>query len=769
MNDLFRKTIVVFILSVFNVFSSVAMAYDEVAYKQNIKTLEKNISKLNKKKYSSEDLTKWTRLAIDIKSTSELCILEKGDILSALNESIKNLGDATADEDKNVSTVRDLIISDKNKIEKSIADCNAHLLSIDEIEKKLDDAKSHDFERVYFTKQKNVIVLIGDFISNPAEIITDSSSFFIDYSGIKDIEPLEWGTGVIVIVVVLVFSLKIKKTLIKISDRNKWNENLDNVLMHSAITTGARYIPYIMLSLSSYLMLLYISYDVDQSLFITQLSMALTLYFLCVSITHFVLSPIAPAKPILKDMRDVLLKISHRLSVLYLIALIGYLAFYTVFSDSLTETNLQILRYIFSLFVVINLIWTIRVLIDHKKFPKISWISSLVNLVLILTLISEWNGYINLSIAIRAGILISFLLLILFFATTKTFQLIFNSLDSGSNRASMRIRKKLAVEDGDTISGLIWIRMTIATVLWGTFIILLVNIWDVNGGLLVQLKNYIINGFAIGESRIVPLKIILALILFSSLLAITGWLKKQLEKNWLNLLNIDTGARDAVATIAGYLMFLIAVLIGLTAAGFDFGNIAIVAGALSVGIGFGLQNIVNNFVSGLILLFERPIRKGDWVQVGSTEGFVKNIQIRSTLIRTFDNSDVIVPNSELISNQVTNWMLSSKKGRAIVPVGVAYGSDTEKVKEILFKVAEDNDKLIHGENRWAPKVLFRGFGDSSLDFELRVFLKEINDRLVVISDLNFAIDKAFRKANIEIPFPQRDVHVRSLVNAENSL
>ncbi|MEE9342236.1 MAG: mechanosensitive ion channel domain-containing protein, partial [Gammaproteobacteria bacterium] len=184
------------------------------------------------------------------------------------------------------------------------------------------------------------------------------------------------------------------------------------------------------------------------------------------------------------------------------------------------------------------------------------------------------------------------------------------------------------------------------------------------------------------------------------------------------------------------------------------------AGALSVGIGFGLQNIVNNFVSGLILLFERPIKTGDWVVVGQTEGYVKRIRIRATQIQTFDRSDVIVPNSELISHQLTNWMYQNQHGRARIPVGVAYGSDTEKVKDLLLAVAADHSRVIKTSIAPEPNVLFLGFGDSALNFELRVFIYNISDRLSVVSELNFAIDKAFREQGIEIPFPQRDVHIR---------
>ena len=188
-----------------------------------------------------------------------------------------------------------------------------------------------------------------------------------------------------------------------------------------------------------------------------------------------------------------------------------------------------------------------------------------------------------------------------------------------------------------------------------------------------------------------------------------------------------------------------------------------------MGIGFGLQSVVNNFVSGLILLFERPIKTGDWIVVGDIEGYVKSIRIRSTQIQTFDRADVIVPNSDLISNPVTNWMLKEARGRIRVPVGVAYGSDTEKVRDILLEVASGHDMVIKDGSAPEPQVRFRGFGDSSLDFELRCHIEHIDNRMLVISDLNFAIDKAFREHGIEIPFPQRDIHVRTWTAPQKGL
>lgn len=204
-----------------------------------------------------------------------------------------------------------------------------------------------------------------------------------------------------------------------------------------------------------------------------------------------------------------------------------------------------------------------------------------------------------------------------------------------------------------------------------------------------------------------------------------------------------------------------AILIALSLAGVDLTNLALIAGALSVGIGFGLQNIVNNFVSGLILLFERPIRRGDWVIVNGTEGTVQNINIRSTLIRTFDRADVIVPNSELISGQVTNWMLKDLRARVKIPVGVAYGSDVEQVKQILLDIIANRPEVIRDGSTAPPQVLFIGFGDSALNMELRFFVEDIDTRLLLMSDIYFEIYRRFKEAGVEIPFPQRDIHIRT--------
>ena len=219
---------------------------------------------------------------------------------------------------------------------------------------------------------------------------------------------------------------------------------------------------------------------------------------------------------------------------------------------------------------------------------------------------------------------------------------------------------------------------------------------------------------------------------------------------------VDAGVRAAITTTVDYVLVTVGVLLGIRALGFDLTSLAIVAGALSVGIGFGMQTLVSNFVSGLIILYERPFRPGDILEHEGLMGSVKKIRTRSTIMQTFDEAELIVPNSDLLAKRITNWTLSNYRTRSHIPVGVAYGSDVELVRDTLLEVAAAHPRLVD-----EPKVFFTGFGESALEFKLLIWC-DIRERLQVVSDVHFAIDRAFRERGIEIPFPQRDIHVRTV-------
>ncbi len=232
-----------------------------------------------------------------------------------------------------------------------------------------------------------------------------------------------------------------------------------------------------------------------------------------------------------------------------------------------------------------------------------------------------------------------------------------------------------------------------------------------------------------------------------------------LDEDVLPRLSLHRGVGSTVSRLTYYAVLLVGFLIALPAAGLGLDRFTVVIGAFGVGIGFGLQNIVNNFVSGLILLFERPIQVGDKVQVGQLIGEVTNIGTRASTIRTFEGSEVIVPNGDLISEQVINWTLSDLQRRVEVTVGVAYGTDPEKVLKLLLDVAAAHEHVLPKPE---PVALFMGFGDSSLDFSLRAWIADFDKGFKVRSDLTVAINRALSEAGIEIPFPQRDLHMRSM-------
>lgn len=295
----------------------------------------------------------------------------------------------------------------------------------------------------------------------------------------------------------------------------------------------------------------------------------------------------------------------------------------------------------------------------------------------------------------------------------------------------------------------------IALALGAGFLMMLV--WSVDIDSLGRLLTNLWSGMKVGNYTISLGDILFGLVIFAILVTLVRSTQRSFDDRIKTGTRLDPGVRNALRAGLGYAGFVVAAAIAITVAGFDLSNLAIIAGALSVGIGFGLQAIVNNFVSGLILLVERPIKEGDWIIAGDQQGIVRKIGIRATEVRTFQNASVIIPNAKLISDPVTNWLFQDRTGRGEVTVGVAYGSDTVKVKEILLEAAKAHPKV---RSAPPPSVLFRDFGDSALVFDLRFYLSDMYDVITVPSDIRFDIDLRFRAAGVEIPFPQRDVHIK---------
>lgn len=283
---------------------------------------------------------------------------------------------------------------------------------------------------------------------------------------------------------------------------------------------------------------------------------------------------------------------------------------------------------------------------------------------------------------------------------------------------------------------------------------------DTNGNIWEWLEKILNeNLISLGDSKL-TIGLVLTLILsFVALFVISEWVRRFLVKQVLKKTQIANGTKESIGTMVKYLIIVGGFFSILQTNGIDLSAFGVLAGAIGVGIGFGLQNITNNFISGLIILFEQPIKVGDRIEVGDVSGDVVKISARATTVVTNDNISIIVPNSQFIDSAVINWSHNEHKIRFNFPVGVSYKEDPEKIKSILIDIAKANPGVLENP---LPDVLFDSYGDNSLNFNLRIWTSDyVNKPKVLQSQLYYAIFKRFTAEKIEIPYPQRDLHLRS--------
>ncbi|MBP5470015.1 MAG: mechanosensitive ion channel [Candidatus Riflebacteria bacterium] len=281
--------------------------------------------------------------------------------------------------------------------------------------------------------------------------------------------------------------------------------------------------------------------------------------------------------------------------------------------------------------------------------------------------------------------------------------------------------------------------------------------WGVYDNTWYAVKSILDLGFTVQGTKITLGKICWSVLLFYIILSISWVVRTYLEVNFYPKRNIEQGVGISINRLIYYSFIVLAFALAMEVMGISLQSLTVIIGALGVGIGFGLQNIVNNFASGLILLFERSIKVGDVVVVNGTWGTVKHLGLRATIIQTFANAEMIVPNSDLVSSTVNNWTMTNRKTRFTIKVGVAYGTDTELVKKVLLQIAADHPNVLRDP---APGVVFTEFGDSSLNFELRCWVRDIANMWKTQDEIMYEVDKKFKENNISIPFPQRDLYIK---------
>ena len=478
-------------------------------------------------------------------------------------------------------------------------------------------------------------------------------------------------------------------------------------------------------------------------------------------VINWVTGSLSPA-PINEEIRKEDAKsLKNKLKFLTLVLVSSYIVFGPEWLASDTAANLSLIRISIVSLIVLSMI---SVLTSVSKVFSLNGEYGILKFLgysaLGISFSAELSGFHNLSSFILSGFIITLFSSYIFWSLLSLNEKSAQWINTSTNIIGIRMRGFLNISRDQGKSKLGVYQLFFDALFWIGFLMIIFQVWDPTGTVLGTISSYATDGIPMGDIRIIPTNIIAGIIAFVVLTAITGWIKVWIEKRWLRQITADRGARDALVTIVGYAGFTISLLVGLSIGGINITGLAVVAGALSVGIGFGLQSIANNFVSGIILLFERPIKSGDFISVGDVEGYVRKISIRATEIETLDNQDMLIPNAELVSGRVTNWVLHNPYGRLKLKIGVAYGSDVKKVISILQDIASNNNQVITDGRASPPKALFMGFGDSSLEFELRVRILDIKKRYDVLSELNLGVNDAFIKEAIEIPFPQRDIHIK---------
>lgn len=690
-------------------------------------------------------------------SQAKACVSDSQTLLDRINQGLAAIGAPVPNEPASIESERIHLERLKGQTEGRFALCRLLLLRTQLQSSSLLDMQRNELRAELMRQGPDIISMAQQLPQISSQQWIEARNAVVAGSGISLLTAPVWILlGILVGAAAAAGGFlrrELRERLVRISDQSVLHR-----LLRAFLASLARYAPALFPILVLSLTVAAIT-DVDRSqILLGVLVYGLLAYFAAVIVIRTLLWPPAPAAPPLPLPAAFGENAAHQLIVLSLLVPLGCVLALSRLPEDLPASLFLLLWAGFITVLALTLsrlIWIVGRVVGMKWQLRLA-----ASAVILATLIAEYLGYRNLAGYVLIGLVGTTIGSALLFGLHLLFRDLLDGLEEGVVGWQRTLRHRLGLDPGEAFPGLVWLRVLIGVLLWGGFALFLLKVWRTSQSHFHTIYSWITNGVQIGHFTIVPSRLVVGLFLFALLLGVSRWLNNQLDRRLLIHSRLDHGAREAMTKIGGYIGFIVAILVGLSTAGVNFANIAIVAGALSVGIGFGLQNIVNNFVSGLILLFERPIKTGDWIAVGGTEGFVKHISVRSTRIQTFDRADVIVPNSELISQQVTNRTLQDAFGRVTIPVGVAYGSDTELVRDLLLRIANDHPEVVKVGDVPPPQVIFQAFGDSTLNFELRCIIRNIGLILVVRSDLNFAIDKLFRENKIEISFPQRDIWIR---------
>jgi small-conductance mechanosensitive channel len=698
-----------------------------------------------------------------IRDQANRCIEQNEARLDSLQSKLETLGDVSVPAAAGVQQQRDALERQSREVEQQLQICRVLLLRANEMQDRVTAVKQAQLTARLLEREAPAWEILARNLREPGQWWNTARLFLVRSSGLDALSWIE-AIGLVGLILFCVGGgLFLRQPMFEFAGRMPGGPTVTAGFAQAVVACAANVLPALVTSVAVSVYLTVIGMGRTEWAFITLLSYGLAGYFVFVFAVRTFLAPCPPAGAYLPAPERTLRGLARRLRTLAIVVLIVSLLSATLVVESFPDPVQDFLRLVIATVLIVDLtriIWLAGGLLrwHDTRLPRL-----LLSAGMLFGLGAEWGGYRNMAEYVVGGVTGTMVVFGLAWFVWRLFDDLYDGLDEGRRRWQRRLRESLGVQPDQYMPGVTWLRVLTALGVWGGFGLLVLLMWGLSDTGLAFILRTLNEGLQIGSFEIVPIKLVWGIVALVVLIALTGWLKQRLGQRWLTRTRMERGAREAVVTITGWTGVVLALLVGLAIAGVQFTNIALIAGALSVGIGFGLQNIFNNFVSGLILLFERPVKTDDWIVVGNTEGLVKKISIRSTQIQTFDHADVIVPNSEIIQGQVVNWMLRDPFGRVTVPIRAAYGSDPEHVRDILLQIANDHPRVIKDAVLAPPpEVLLRRFGDSGFEFEVRMFIRDIDYVLHVTSDVNFAIEREFRRHGIVIPYPRQDVRIERM-------
>jgi len=597
-------------------------------------------------------------------------------------------------------------------------------------------------------REPNVVATASEVVSEPQDWAGFGQRLVLHGTGFAALGPAERVAGLLLLLLGVPLGRRARRSLLAAADRCE-PTRFGPTLLRALYASLARHaVPLVVVGVAAALM----SQIAAQTATRPPLSAAvygLLSFLLLRAVLRTFLAPFPPAESFTAVGREREYEVARRIGVLVLVGVFGLALFTAADALNMPAGPYRLGRAAFVVLGSINLSWLLLLL---GRLPKVARYGRALRLavfgLLALAVGAELMGYHNLAAYVLIGVVGTAALSPLLWVARRLADEFLDGLQYGRLRWSEAPRGWLGLQPGDRLPGMAWLRFLAGAGIYLICAGVLLRLWTSPTGF-EAFRRRLGQGVTVGSLTLQPDQVIAGLLVFAALMVLSHAFRHGLDHQLAQRGQLDQGARAATATLLGYLAFAVSALVGVTVSGLDLTKFAVVLGALSVGIGFGLQNIVNNFVSGLILLFERPIRVGDWIRVGEVEGYVKKLSVRSTEIQGFDQQETIVPNSDLITRSVVNLTRYDATGRVTIRVGVPSGSDVRLVERLLYEVAASHPALAQ-DFPGHPLVLFVGFAGGRLEFELRVMLRDITLKPAVTSDLHFAVHDRFLEHQLVI-------------------